>query len=115
MHPVKGVGVDLEAELVGNGGMCIRALVEPEMAAWTMMAFSKLRIIHDIACGDTGFHQLHQLCTGVVGSLLQLRGSGRHIKAVPGSIRPRASAMTCMVEAVPIKEQAPQLGQACCL
>ena len=28
---------------------------------------------------------------------------------------PSASAMICMVEAVPIKEQAPQLGQALCL
>ena len=37
------------------------------------------------------------------------------IRAVPGSIRPRASAMICMVEAVPMKEQAPQLGQACCV
>ena len=37
------------------------------------------------------------------------------IRAVPGSIRPSASAMICMVEAVPIKEQAPQLGQALCL
>ena len=36
-------------------------------------------------------------------------------KAEPGSMRPRASPMICMVEAVPMKEQAPQEGQACCL
>ena len=36
-------------------------------------------------------------------------------RALPGSISPRASAIICMVEAVPIKEQAPQEGQAWCL
>ena len=34
------------------------------------------------------------------------------IRALPGRVRPRASAMICMVDAVPMKEQAPQLGQA---
>ena len=34
------------------------------------------------------------------------------INAVPGSARPSASAIICMVEAVPIKEHAPQLGHA---
>ena len=34
--------------------------------------------------------------------------------ALPGSVRPSASAMICMVEAVPINEHAPQLGQAFC-
>ena len=33
-------------------------------------------------------------------------------RAEPGRARPNASAMICMVEAVPMKEQAPQLGQA---
>ena len=42
-------------------------------------------------------------------------GAVAGIRAVPGSIRPSASAMICMVEAVPMKEQAPQLGQALCL
>ena len=37
------------------------------------------------------------------------------MSAVPGSMRPSASAMICMVLAVPMKEQAPQEGQACCL
>ena len=35
--------------------------------------------------------------------------------ALPGSARPMASAMICIVDAVPIKLQAPQLGQAFCL
>ena len=34
------------------------------------------------------------------------------MRALPGSMSPKASAMICMVEAVPIKEQAPQEGQA---
>ena len=33
-------------------------------------------------------------------------------KGVPGSASPSASAMICIVDAVPIKEHAPQLGQA---
>ena len=36
-------------------------------------------------------------------------------KGVPGSISPSASAITCIVEAVPMKEHAPQLGHALCL
>ncbi len=34
------------------------------------------------------------------------------IRALPGRARPSASAMICIVDAVPINEQAPQLGQA---
>ena len=34
------------------------------------------------------------------------------MSAVPGSMRPSASAMICIVEAVPMKLHAPQLGQA---
>ena len=34
------------------------------------------------------------------------------ISALPGRASPRASAIICMVDAVPIKEHAPQLGQA---
>ena len=47
-------------------------------------------------------------------SLAKARRSGLvdGIRAVPGSVSPSASAMICIVEAVPIKEQAPQLGQA---
>ena len=44
-----------------------------------------------------------------------ISGAVAGIRAVPGSIRPNASAMICMVEAVPIKEHAPQLGHALCL
>ena len=39
-------------------------------------------------------------------------GAVAGISAVPGSIRPSASAMICMVDAVPMNEHAPQLGQA---
>ena len=47
-------------------------------------------------------------------SLANSRRSGLvdGINAVPGSARPSASAIICMVEAVPIKEHAPQLGHA---
>ena len=34
--------------------------------------------------------------------------------AEPGKVSPSASAIICIVEAVPINEQAPQLGQAFC-
>ena len=37
------------------------------------------------------------------------------IKALPGSISPSASAITCIVDAVPMNEQAPQDGHALCL
>ena len=78
VHPVKGVGVDLEAELVGNGGDVHQGIGGAGNGRMDHDGVLKAAHIHDIACGDTGFHQLHQLCTGVVGSLLQLGGSGRH-------------------------------------
>ena len=47
-------------------------------------------------------------------SLAYARRSGlvAGIRALPGSARPRASAIICMVDAVPINEHAPQLGHA---
>ena len=90
------------------------ALVEPEMAAWTMTAFSKdcsvtmSRALSPILARRTDWRPA-SLANSFNSS--QVAGSS----ALPGSMSPRASAMTCMVPAVPMNEQAPQDGQALCL
>ena len=59
------------------------------------------------------FHlcQSYRLSSSLSCKYKEIR-AGCGISAVPGSARPSASAMICIVEAVPIKEHAPQLGQA---
>ena len=94
-------------------GRCKSAFVEPEIAACTMIAFSKLSrdtmsravnplLASHIACCPA--------CWAASGSMPDEKGS----KAVPGSDSPSASLMICMVQAVPMKLQAPQEGQALC-
>ncbi len=84
----------------------------PEMAAWTRIAFSKLSRVTMSEGRIPGVTASFTAC--FPACLAQARRSGlvAGIRALPGRARPRASAMICMVEAVPIKEQAPQLGQA---
>ena len=69
---------------------------------------------HDVLRADAPLHQLEQLDARIVSGLFKLRGGGGHQRGARQH-QPRASAMICMVEAVPIKEHAPQLGQALCL
>ena len=84
----------------------------PEMAAWTRMAFSKLFSV-TISLGrmpgvTASFTARAPACLAKASRSGLVAG----MRALPGRARPRASAMICMEEAVPIKEQAPQLGQA---
>ena len=92
-------------------GRCMVAFVDPEMAAWTIMAFSKLFMVTIsralIPC-DTSCISCFPAFLAAASS----SGGVEGISAVPGNISPSASAIICMVEAVPIKEQAPQLGHA---
>ena len=95
-------------------GMCSRELVEPEMAAWTMTAFSKDSRV-TMSRGFRPSFASSMTCCPAFLATLRRSSQVAGIRAEPGSIRPRASPMTCMVEAVPMKEQTPQEGQACCL
>ena len=84
----------------------------PEIAACTRIAFSKLSIV---TISEGRICSIFASLTACLpASLANARRSGlvAGISAVPGSARPSASAMICIVEAVPIKEHAPQLGQA---
>ena len=92
-------------------GRWSKVLVEPEMAAWTITAFSKLFSVTNIPGGEALHRHLGGPGPRLAGHLHQ-SSQVAGIRALPGSISPRASAMICMVEAVPIKEQAPQEGQA---
>ena len=86
-------------------------MVEPEMAAWTITAFSKLfsvTISRAVRPSTAIWAARAPALRATSTRSSQVAG----IRALPGSISPRASAMICMVEAVPTKEQAPQEGQA---
>ena len=90
------------------------AFVEPEMAAWTMIAFSKLSRV-TMSRGRRSRSARKRACSPARRAAALRSGFSAGSSAVPGSIRPRASARICMVEAVPMKEHAPQEGQAWCL
>ena len=89
--------------------------MEPDTAAWTRMAFSKLSMVTI----SEGFMPSDRasLTASLPALLAYSKRSGlvAGSRALPGRASPKASAIICMVEAVPIKEQAPQLGQAFCL
>ena len=95
-------------------GMCISALVEPEIAACTMMAFSKLSIV-TMSWGRRFFSARNMACLPARSAAVRRSSHMAGSSAVPGNISPSDSAMICMVEAVPINEHAPQEGQAWCL
>ena len=84
----------------------------PEIAAWTRIAFSKLSIVTMSEGRMFSIWAILSAC--LPASLAKSRRSGlvAGIRAVPGSASPSASAIICMVDAVPIKEHAPQLGHA---
>ena len=95
-------------------GMCSRLFVDPDIAAWTMIAFSKLSIVTmSFALSPFLARRTDCLPASYAASVSSLLVAGS--SAVPGSISPSASAMICIVLAVPMNEQAPQLGQACFL
>ena len=94
--------------------MCISAFVEPEIAAWTMMAFSKLSMV-TISDGFKPILASFTACFPAFFAYWIRSGLVAGRSALPGRASPRASAMICMVDAVPMNEQAPQLGHALCL
>ena len=92
-------------------GRWSKVLEDPEMAAWTMMAFSNASGVM-ISEGLIPASTRLRTCFPAAAAAWRISFPVAGIRAVPGSIIPRASAMTCMVEAVPMNEQAPQEGQA---
>ena len=78
VHPVKGVGVDLNAELVGDGGQVHGGVGGAGNGGVHHDGVFKALLGHDVLGGDALLDQLHQLLAGIVGGLLQLRGGGGH-------------------------------------
>ena len=81
------------------------------MAACTRIAFSKDSMV-TISRGFNPCWANHTACFPAFSATSRSSEDVAGISALPGSISPRASAMICMVEAVPMNEQAPQEGQA---
>ena len=88
--------------------------MEPEIAACTIIAFSNAFSV-TISLALIPFLTNSVICFPALYAISFKSSQVAGIRAEPGSISPRASAMICMVEAVPINEQAPQEGQAWCL
>ena len=78
MHPVKGVGVDLNAKLMRDGGQVHGGVGGAGDGGVHHDGVLKALLGHDILGGDALLDQLHQLLAGIVGGLLQLRGGGGH-------------------------------------
>ena len=84
------------------------------MAAWTSTAFSKLSAV-TICRAVTPSTAIWAARAPAFFATSCRSPQVAGMRALPGSMSPKASAIICMVEAVPIKEQAPQEGQAWCL
>ena len=93
-------------------GICSRQLVLPDTAACTRIAFSKLSIVIISLGRIPGMVAIFTACAPASLAKANRSGLVAGISALPGSASPSASAMICIVDAVPIKEHAPQLGQA---
>ena len=78
VHPVKGVGIDLKAELVCNGGQMHGGIGGAGDGGVHHDGVFKALHGDDVLGLDALGHQLHHLNAGIIGSLLQLRGGGRH-------------------------------------
>ena len=76
-----------------------------------MIAFSKLSFV-TISDAFIPFEIKSINCFPALYAASFSSGAVDGINAVPGSISPSASAIICIVDAVPINEQAPQLGHA---
>ena len=85
--------------------------MEPEIAACTIIAFSKDCSV-TISEGVSPIRARRTACLPAAAAASCRPLSAAGMSAVPGRARPSASAMICMVEAVPMKEQEPQEGQA---
>ena len=81
------------------------------MAAWTRIAFSKLSTV-TMSLGRSPRRARATAWRPARRAKAVRSGLAAGSSALPGKARPSASAMICMVEAVPMKLQAPQLGQA---
>ena len=78
VHPVKGVGIDLKAELVCNGGQMHGGIGGAGDGGVHHDGVFKALHGDDVLGLDALGHQLHHLNAGIIGSLLQLRGGGGH-------------------------------------
>ncbi len=76
------------------------------------MAFSKLSSVTISPGRISGFFASLTACCPACLAKARRSGLSAGISALPGSASPSASAIICMVDAVPIKEHAPQPGQA---
>ena len=86
------------------------ALVEPPMALCTMMALRKaagVMILETVMFFSTSSMIFRPAYRAYCRMSRMVAGTS----AAPGRVMPRASAMHCMVEAVPRKVQAPTEGQ----
>ena len=79
-----------------------------------MIAFSKLSFV-TISFAVMPFAMSSMSCFPALYEAALSSGAVDGMSAVPGSISPSASAIICIVDAVPMNEQAPQLGHALCL
>ena len=86
------------------------AFVEPPMALWTMMAFSNASWVR-MSLTKISFSINSIICRPALLAQAKMSRMVAGIRAAPGSVRPNASAMHCIVLAVPRKVQAPQDGQ----
>ena len=91
-------------------GRCSRALVDPPMALCTMIAFSNASRVM-ISLGLISLAARFIIARPACRASWRISRMVAGISAVPGSAMPSASAMDCMVLAVPRKAQAPSEGQ----
>ena len=82
-------------------GRCSTALVDPPMAAWTLMAFSKAARVR-MALGRRSRRISSAAWAPASAARWVMRLVLAGIMAFPGRDMPRASAMACMVLAVPM-------------
>ena len=78
VHSVKGIRIDLDAKLMGNGRNVHGGIGGAGNGRVDHDGIFKALLRHNILGPDAGFHQFHQLHTGIIGRLLQFRSRGRH-------------------------------------
>ena len=86
------------------------ALVDPPMALCTTMAFSNASRVR-MSLTRMFLLMSSKICRPACRAPAKISRMVAGISAAPGSVRPRASAMHCIVLAVPRKVHAPQEGQ----
>ena len=78
VHTVKGVCVDLNAELMGNGRQVHCGVGGAGNRRMNHDGVLKALFRDDVLRRNALLDQLHQLDTGIIGSLFQFGGGGRH-------------------------------------